>query len=275
MGLRPTQRDENQARRHPRESGGPWLVSNPMDSRFRGNDLIFERAEGDEESRTALKTLRARFLAPLGMTCWKWFSHRLVGRGEVYNCCMGTEVIPKLTYEEFRRLPDDGKRYELIGGEVHLTPAPHTKHQYVVHNLDIPLSVYVQKNKLGDVWTAPLDVRLSGDTALQPDLIFVSDARAEIIQEDWIAGAPDLVVEVLSPSTAAYDRATKLPAYAEAGVPEFWLIDSQAKTVEVLKLQGKKYFVDAILAGDQVLTSNLFPGWQLPLRDLFDFRGRF
>jgi Uma2 family endonuclease len=135
--------------------------------------------------------------------------------------------------------------------------------------------VYVQKNKLGDVWTAPLDVRLSGDTALQPDLIFVSDARAGIIQEDWIAGAPDLVVEVLSPTTAAYDRATKLPIYTEASVPEVWLIDSQAKTVEVLKLQGKKYFVDATLAGEQVLTSNLFPGWELPLHDLFDFRGRF
>jgi Uma2 family endonuclease len=188
---------------------------------------------------------------------------------------MGTEVIPKLTYEEFRQLPDDGKRYELIGGEARLTPAPNTKHQYVVHNLDVALSVYVQKNKLGDVWTAPLDVRLSGDTALQPDLIFVSDARAGIIQEDWIAGAPDLVVEVLSPSTAAYDRVTKLPVYAEADVTEFWLIDPQAKTVEVLRLQGKKYFVDATLAGDQVLISDLFPGWQLPLRDLFDFRGRF
>jgi Uma2 family endonuclease len=84
-----------------------------------------------------------------------------------------------------------------------------------------------------------------------------------------------LVVEVLSPSTAAYDRVTKLPVYAEASVPEVWLIDSQAKTVEVLKLQGKKYLVDATLAGEQVLTSDLFPGWQLPLRELFDFRGRF
>ena len=118
-------------------------------------------------------------------------------------------------------------------------------------------------------------MRLSEDTAFQPDLIFVSNARAGIIQEDWIAGAPDLVVEVSSPSTAAYDRATKLPIYAESGVSEYWLIDSQAKTVEVLKLEGKKYFIEVILAGDQVLTSDLFPGWQLPLHDLFDFRGRF
>jgi len=188
---------------------------------------------------------------------------------------MGSEVIPKLSFEQFRQLPNDGKRYELIHGEVHLTPAPNAKHQYVVHNLDVSLSLYLQKNKLGEVWEAPPDVRLGEDTALQPDLIFISNARAAIIQENWIAGAPDLVVEVLSPSTAAYDRATKLPIYAEAGVPEVWLIDSQAKTVEVVNLQGKKYFVEATHAGDQVLASNLFPGWQLSLTDLFDFRGRF
>jgi len=201
----------------------------------------------------------------------RWKSHGARG----YNPLMGTEVLPKLTYEQFRQLPDNGKRYELIRGEVHLTPAPNTKHQSVVHNLDMSLGPYVHKNKLGDVWEAPLDVRLTEDTALQPDLVYISNARAGIIHEDCIAGAPDLVVEVLSPSTVAHDRTTKLGIYAAAGVPEFWLIDSQAKTVEVLKLQGKKYLVETTLAGDQVLTSNLFPDWQLPLNDLFDFRGRF
>ena len=187
---------------------------------------------------------------------------------------MGAEVVPKLSYEEFRQLPNDGKRYELIRGEVHVTPAPGTKHQSLVHNLDISVGSYVQKNKLGEVWEAPLDVRLNEDTALQPDLIFVAGARAEIVREEFIAGAPDLVVEVLSPSTAAHDRATKLPLYAGAGVPEAWLIDAQAKTVEVLRLHGKKYFVDATLAGEQVLTSAQFPGWQLPLADLFRFPSR-
>ncbi|HXX22402.1 MAG TPA: Uma2 family endonuclease [Terriglobia bacterium] len=188
---------------------------------------------------------------------------------------MGAEVITKVTFEEFRQFPVDGKRYELLHGEVHVTPAPATRHQFTVQNLAVSLGPHVIKNNLGEVLTAPLDVRLAQDTALQPDLIFISNARAGIILEDWIAGAPDLVVEVSSPSTAAYDRASKLPLYAESSVPEFWLIDSQAKTGEVLKLQGKKYFVDATFAGEQVLTSDLFPGWQLPLRDLFDFRGRF
>ena len=194
---------------------------------------------------------------------------------QVYNALMGVEVIPKITFEEFRQFPVDGKRYELVRGEVHMTPAPATRHQAIVQNLAMSLGPHVIKNKLGEVYTAPLDVRLSKDTALQPDLIFISDARARIILENWIEGAPDLVVEVSSPSTATYDRATKLPIYAESGVSEYWLIDSQVKTVEALKLQGKKYFVDATLAGEQVLTSNLFPGWKLPLHDLFDFRGRF
>ena len=193
----------------------------------------------------------------------------------MYNERMATEVTPKLTYEEFRELPDDGKRYELIHGEVHLTPSPTTRHQFVLQNLSLSLGPFVRSNRLGEVAVAPLDVRLSPDTAVQPDLIFVSNARAKIILEDFIDGAPDLVVEILSPSTAAHDRATKLALYAKAGVPEVWLLDPVARTVEALKLQGKKYLVDSALAGDQKLTSSQFPGWELSLTDLFDFRGRF
>ena len=188
---------------------------------------------------------------------------------------MGAEVIPKLTYEEFRQLPDDGKHYELICGEVHLTPAPSTWHQLASENLSNSLGTYVRKKQLGRIAYAPIDVRLSEETALQPDLIFVSNARAEIIQENFINGGPDLVVEILSISTAGHDRATKLPLYAKAAVPEVWFNDPQAKTVEILKLQGKKYLVDTTLAGERVLTSTQFPGWELPLSQLFDFRARF
>jgi len=194
---------------------------------------------------------------------------------EVYNHGMGTEVIPKLTYEEFRTLPGDGKRYELIHGYVHFLPTPSTRHQMILGNVAASLGNYVDDARLGMVLFAPLDVRLDADTAVQPDLMFISQRRAEIIQENFIAGAPDLAVEILLSNTAAHDRATKLPLYGEAGVPEVWLIDSQGKTVEVLRLQGKKYLLDAILAGDQALISDFFPGWQLRLYDLFDFRGRF
>ena len=192
-----------------------------------------------------------------------------------YNKPMGTEVVPKLTFEQFRELPSDGKRYELVHGEVHVTPSPATRHQLTLQNLLENLGPYVHKNHLGELCPAPLDVRLGEETVLQPDFIFVSNARAGIIQENWIAGAPDLAVEILSPSTAGHDRATKLPIYAEARVPEVWFIDPKAKTVEVLTLQGVKYLVEATYAGHHLLTSSLFPGWQLPLDDLFDFRGLF
>ena len=137
-------------------------------------------------------------------------------------------MVPKLTYEQFRQLPDDGKRYELVCGEVHLTPSPTTKHQIILYRLVSSLDVYLSKTRLGRLLFAPLDVRLSVDTALQPDLIYIASAHAAIIQEDYIRGTPDLVVEILSPSTAAHDRATKLPLYAEAGVGEMWIIDPQA-----------------------------------------------
>ena len=192
-----------------------------------------------------------------------------------YSDRMGTEIIPELTYEEFRQLPDDGKRYELIRGYAHLIPTPSTRHQLVLGNLSFSLGQYISDKSPGEVLFAPLDVLFSEDTALQPDLIFVSNSRTEIIEENFIVGAPDLVVEILSPSSDANDRATKLPLYAGAGVPEVWLIEPQAKTVDVLKLQGKKYLVDSTLAGEQVLSSPQIPGWQLPLNELFDFRSRF
>lgn len=188
---------------------------------------------------------------------------------------VGTEVDTRITYEDLRQFPDDGKRYELIHGEVHMAPSPNTKHQLSLLHLSSSLESYLTSNRLGVILFAPMDVRLAVDTAVQPDLIFISNARAGIILENYIDGAPDLVVEILSPSTTAYDRATKLNLYAEAGVPWVWFLDPQAKAVEMLKLAGKKYRFDSILAGHEVLTSSFFPGWQLPLDELFDFRTRF
>ena len=192
----------------------------------------------------------------------------------MYNIRMALDVIPRLTYEEFRQLPDDGKRYELIHGRVHLSPAPSTRHQFVSQNLAASLGPFVVKNGLGELLVAPLDVCLSEDIAVQPDLVFISSQRIEIIQENFVAGASDLVVEILSPSTAAHDRATKLNLYAEAGVPWVWLMDPLARTVEVLKLQGNKYLIHSIFAGKQTLTSSLFPGWEMTLEELFRFPSR-
>jgi Uma2 family endonuclease len=139
---------------------------------------------------------------------------------EVYNASIGAEVIPKLTYEEFRQLPGDGKRYELIHRYVHFIPPPGTRHQLALGRVALSLDAYLKSTRLGEFLFAPVDVLLDRDTAVQPDLFFILENRAGIIREDFIAGRPDLAVEILSKSTAAHDRATRLPLYGEAGVPE-------------------------------------------------------
>jgi Uma2 family endonuclease len=119
-------------------------------------------------------------------------------------------VQPRLTYPELRLMPDDGKRYELIDGEVFVTPSPGEKHQRVLGNLFLSISNHVKTKNRGRVYIAPFDVVFGEKTALQPDLLFVSAGRLGIIGPEYVLGAPDLVVEVLSPYRQSYDRVTKL-----------------------------------------------------------------
>src|SRR5712692_233365 len=155
---------------------------------------------------------------------------------------MVTIVAPKLTYEDLRRLPEDGKRYELIDGEVYMTPSPSTKHQAVVGNLYAALRQLVVERDLGKVFLAPFDVVFGERTAVQPDLLFIRKERLSILTDLNVQGAPDLVIEVLSPSTAAFDRETKLQVYARAGVPELWYVDPKEEIVEVLNLSPDRRY---------------------------------
>jgi Uma2 family endonuclease len=176
---------------------------------------------------------------------------------------------PTLTYPELRLMPDDGKRYELVEGEVFVSPSPSERHQRTLARLFLSLGGYVERKKLGRVYFAPFDVVFSEKTALQPDLLFVSSARLGIIGPEYIIGAPDLVVEILSPHRTSYDRVTKLEQYALYRVGEYWIIDLMAETIEVYMLTGKRYELRATLGLDQSVTTPLLPGWQLAVRDLF------
>jgi len=178
-------------------------------------------------------------------------------------------VQPTLTYPELRLMPDDGKRYELIDGEVSVSPSPSEKHQRISARLHLSTGNHVERNKLGRVYYAPFDVVFSEKTALQPDLLFVSSARLGIIGPEYIIGPPDLVVEILSPHRTSYDRVTKLEQYALYRVGEYWIIDLMAETIEVYILTGERYELRATLGLDQSVTTPLLPGWQLAVRDLF------
>lgn len=178
-------------------------------------------------------------------------------------------VLPRLTYPELRLMPDDGKRYELINGEVFVTPSPSEKHQRVLGNLFVRMSTHVKDNMLGRVYVAPFDVVFSDKTALQPDILFVSAARKGIIGPEYVLGAPDLVAEILSPHRPRFDRVTKFEQYALYGVQEFWINDPVAENLEVYRLAANGYELKATLAGGQTLESPLFKGWNLPISDLF------
>jgi len=146
---------------------------------------------------------------------------------------------PKLTgwtYSEYARLPSDGNRYEVIAGELHVTPAPGTPHQLVSQRLNRLIDDFVERHELGWVLTAPVVVLLAEGEYVQPDLVFVRRERVGIISERGIEAAPDLVVEIVSESTAVTDRGPKLRQYTRFGVPVYWIVDPAERRVEEYRL---------------------------------------
>ena len=139
----------------------------------------------------------------------------------------------KFTVREYMTTPED-KRYQLLDGEMILAPSPTTKHQRILGNLFRLLDAVFAATSRGRVKLSPLDVVLSDYDVAQPDVLFVSNERADIVTEANIQGAPDLVVEILSPSTAGYDRGYKQVLYGRHGVREYWIVDPDAETVDVL-----------------------------------------
>ncbi|WP_428275113.1 Uma2 family endonuclease [Candidatus Palauibacter sp.] len=142
-----------------------------------------------------------------------------------------TETI---TWRDAQRMPDDGNRYEVIGGELFMTAAPNFRHQKVSQRVFKELDRVLQEPGHGEVVYAPFGVEFPAtDEGVQPDLLFVSNERREILGSDWIRGAPDLVVEILSPSTASHDRGIKLELYERQGVREYWIVDPDEHVVDV------------------------------------------
>ncbi|HYW10137.1 MAG TPA: Uma2 family endonuclease [Longimicrobium sp.] len=142
------------------------------------------------------------------------------------------------SYAEYARLPDDGNLYEIIDGEVYVTPAPKWDHQRISMRLSMALGTFVETHDLGELAAAPADVFLTGGSFVQPDLVFIRSDRLSIISERGVEGAPDLVVEIVSPATALRDRGLKREGYAEFGVPLYWVVDADLGHVEVYRLDA-------------------------------------
>jgi Uma2 family endonuclease len=174
----------------------------------------------------------------------------------------------KFTYQDYINTPDD-KRYELIDGELILAPAPRRDHQRVDMRLGWRLGRFVEENALGVAYSAPRDVVFSDTNIVQPDLMFISNERMHIDTESEVWGAPDLVVEILSPSTAARDRTVKRSLYARNGVNEYWLVDADARTIAVMLLGEQGFEPVATYGEGDTLVSPTLPGFSILVDEVF------
>jgi Uma2 family endonuclease len=174
----------------------------------------------------------------------------------------------KLTYSDYLSLSDE-KRYELMEGELFVVPSPGFYHQIVSRNIGHHLWNFVKERGLGVVVHSPMDVVLSPENVVQPDILFISRRREGIIAEKGVSGAPDLVIEILSPSSQERDRLVKRDLYAEYGVPEYWLVDPEAKSITVMCREGSSWRLFGVFFLEDVLTSPLIEGYRLPVTEIF------
>ena len=174
----------------------------------------------------------------------------------------------KFTYNDYINTPED-KRYELLDGELILSEAPSRNHQGSQVNIGSPLHVFVRSNGLGVVYFAPRDVMLTDTDVVQPDLMFISNERLHIDTERAVHGAPDLVVEVLSPSTSGRDRTFKRALYARHGVKEYWLVDPTARTIAVLLHTGDGFEAVATYGEGDTLASPTLQGFRIDVDEVF------
>lgn len=171
-----------------------------------------------------------------------------------------TEPRP-LTYDDLCETPNDGQRYEIIDGELVVTPSPVPRHQDLVTVVISLLTAFVGPRRLGKVLSGPIDVKISEYTILVPDLIFVSADRLAIIGPTYVDGGPDLVVEVLSPSTRRRDLVQKPALYAAAGVREYWQIDPDSESITINTLRDGRYH--AVPADGSRVRSLVLPGLEV------------
>lgn len=170
---------------------------------------------------------------------------------------------------DYERLPDDGQRYELLDGELRMTPAPGTTHQAISLRIAHHLYTLLEMSGTGRVFAAPIDVELGPATIVQPDIVVVLPDGRATITEQRIIGPPDLVVEIVSPGTASYDRREKRDSYGLAGVREYWIVDPASRTVELLTLDGTAYRSEHVYRGKAVLPSMVITGWDVATEQLF------
>lgn len=174
------------------------------------------------------------------------------------------------TIEDYERL-EEGAPYQLIGGELIMSPSPTPFHQRISRNLMRAIDEFVESTKLGWIFDAPLDVYFTDRDIYQPDLIFVRKERVHLIGRNKFNIVPDLVIEILSPSNAYYDLTRKKAIYCEHGVEEYWIVDPEEETIEIMVKDGSFYRTEFMIRKPALLESPMFPGFTMSSEDIFLF----
>jgi Uma2 family endonuclease len=184
---------------------------------------------------------------------------------------MATHIEPLLTVADLDLMPDDGNRYEVIEGELFVSRSPSLTHQSVSGNLFRSIDTYLIQNPIGRLWATP-GVIFSELSGVIPDLVFVShERRDEIASGDRITGAPDLVIEIVSPGAEneRRDRIAKMHLYAKYGVKEYWIVDFENRTIEVYELHGHTLKEQSFLTNMDEITSSVLPGYRCKVSTIF------
>jgi Uma2 family endonuclease len=198
-----------------------------------------------------------------------------LGRTMVQSVLQPRQVVTKhssarLTYDDYLQLPDDGLRHEIIEGEHYVSASPQTAHQRILLRLSYLIQSCLETHPIGEMLFAPFDVLLSEFNVLVPDLIFLSRERSHLLTSKNLQGAPNLVVEILSPSTASRDKRLKRDVYERTGVDEYWVVDPDLDVVDVYRRAGA-VFADPVQVGrEQTLTTPLLPTLEIPLAKVFE-----
>jgi len=179
------------------------------------------------------------------------------------------ESMPHRTVENYKLLPETGPRYQLIEGDLHMGPAPTRYHQDISQNLEYILLEYLDEHPIGALYHAPFDVFLDETNVFQPDILFVSDGRRNILTDAGVEGAPDFVVEILPPKTAQLDLVNKRRQYARRSVNELWIIDPIEKTVAIHRFTENPDGPIALVKEGEPLCTPHFPSLTIDTHRVF------
>jgi len=185
----------------------------------------------------------------------------------LFMAAIAEKSAKRWTYEEYYRLEDD-QRYEIIDSKLIMAPAPDTWHQDWLNNLNLIITPFVKKNQLGRTFICPVDVILDPENIVQPDLVFISASNSKIIQRRGIFGVPDLVVEIISPSSVRRDRYERKDLFARFGVKEYWIGDPANRSLEILTLLSGRYELHSSAEEKGKISSLVLPGLELDLMEL-------